>query len=98
MSEDNHTGVGYHTIFYVLLAALALSLLLGHVSTGFWSQATIYVIALMKAYLVATYFMHVNVEPRFIKVLIVGLVLVLAALLIGVFPDVSWGVTKVQGT
>ncbi len=91
MSTDTEHSVSYQTIFYVLMAALFVSLAIGHLADGnVWANGVIFVIAFAKAYLVASYFMHLSVEPRFIKVLVVALMTVLAIFFVGLVPDVVW--------
>ena len=40
--------------------------------------------------MVLAYFVHLKVEPRFIKVLVVGVLAVIVILYIGLVPDIVW--------
>ena len=90
---DRHTR-NYVVIWAVLLAALLGSLGLAEVSASPVVIAAIFAIAAVKALLVVGWFMHLALEPRFLKVLAGGCAALLAALFVGVYPDValSWSV------
>jgi caa(3)-type oxidase subunit IV len=91
MTEQTHTSkLSYEVVFGALLAALAISLVMGMGAPSGAMVIGIFVIATGKAYLVATRFMHVSVEPRFIKVLVFGALAVLLALYVGLVPDIAW--------
>jgi ABC-type xylose transport system permease subunit len=77
--------------FGVLIGAFVASLILGHISTSPGVIALIFAIAALKAYLVLNNFVQLKREPRFVKVLVVGLVLVLVALYLGLVPDIVYG-------
>ena len=77
-------------IFVALIVALGLSIGLSAVSTGPLVVTVIFVVAALKAYLVLTYFIHLKAEARFIKVLVLGLLVLLFVLYAGVSPDVVW--------
>ena len=75
----------------MLLCWLVLSLVLGHLSTSPAVIALIFAIAGLKAYLVLNNFIHLKDEPRFVKVLVIGLVLTLLVLYLGLLPDITFG-------
>ncbi|MAE70370.1 MAG: hypothetical protein CME06_07880 [Gemmatimonadetes bacterium] len=97
MSETTEHRSNYFMVFGILVAALAISLALAAVSTGPIVVAAIFAIATVKAYLVLTHFIHLNVEPRFIKVLVIGLLAVLTVLYIGLVPDIVWVFGRMEG-
>ena len=88
MSEAQHRPVNSVAIWGVLVAALALSLVLGVLAPSPLTIAIIFVIAAVKAYLVLAYFVHLSVEPRFIKVIVASILLLLVVLYIGLVPDI----------
>ncbi len=90
MNSDDQAQqpVEYTTIFGILMAALIVSLIIGHFSQSPWAVGVIFLIAAVKAWLVVAHFMHLTIEPRFIKVLVLCLVVVLAILFIGLAPDI----------
>jgi len=95
---DTHVATESHAKHYIaiwawLCLALVVSLGLGTLRAGPNVVFAIFAVAVVKAFLVVSHFMHLNVEPRTYKVLMSSTVGVLACLFIGSFPDVS----KVNG-
>jgi caa(3)-type oxidase subunit IV len=89
-----HTHVNYVKIWAILVALLAVSVAGPMIGIKVVTLITAFGIALVKAYLVAKNFMHINVEKRFVPY-IVGTVLVFMLLFFaGAAPDVM----KKQGT
>ncbi len=83
-----------HTKLYVglwafLLVALLISLGLGPLAGSNVVVGLIFGIAAIKALAVLGWFMHLAVEPRFIKVLMGGAALLMAILFAGLVPDVA---------
>jgi len=74
----------------VLSVAFGLSLVATAISTNIWSIAFVFLIAFMKAWLVISRFMHVTLEQRSIKVLLVGCVMALLVLYVGLIPDIVY--------
>jgi len=95
MSENTHKNPNYFAIFAFLVAAFIVSVILDSMSGSPWTIAAIFLIAAVKAYLVVMYFMHLSVEPRFLKVMVIGLIVTLAAFYIGVITDMVGGFGKV---
>ncbi len=90
MSEAHQTSIKlYVYIFAALIVALAASLVLGAYSTGPGVIAIIFAVATVKAWLVLGYFVNLNREPRFVKVLVACLVLLLLTVFIGFYFDVT---------
>jgi len=90
MSESAHEHPNYLAIFCVLAVALVLSLGLGLVAPSPLVVTLIFAIAALKAYLVLAYYVHLSFEPKFVKVLIGSLFLLLAILWIGLVPDIVY--------
>jgi caa(3)-type oxidase subunit IV len=91
-SEASH-GADHGPGFYVKIWALLLFLLVvsivgpmfGHV----WvTLVTAFGIALVKAGMVAAYFMHLNVEKKYVWYLLYTMLLLMLLLFMGVAPDV----------
>jgi caa(3)-type oxidase subunit IV len=80
----------YVVIWAVLVGALLVSLLLGLLGHATLAVAAIFTIALVKAYLVAAHFMHIKLEPRFVKVILLGALAVVTILYFGLVPDIVW--------
>jgi caa(3)-type oxidase subunit IV len=83
----------YIGVWAWLVLALIASLGLGTLRAGPSVIFAIFAIALVKAFLVVSHFMHLKLEPRTWKVLMASNIGVLGCLFVGSFPDVS----KVNG-
>ena len=88
MSDDTHPQTNYVAIWGVLTVALVVSLALGMLAPSPLVITLIFAIAAMKAYLVLAYFVHFTVEPRFVKIMVGSLVVLLAILFVGLVPDI----------
>jgi caa(3)-type oxidase subunit IV len=85
-------GEGHHTnyvkiwgILVVLLVISVLGPMLGHRAI---TLITAFGIALVKAYIVTKYFMHINLERRWITYLMVTMIALMLVMVGGVAPDV----------
>jgi len=79
----------YVLIWLALTAALFSSLGIGSLGgTVVGLTGAILIIAIFKASLVVAYFMHLALEPKFLKLLVAGALSVLLALYVGLYPDV----------
>jgi caa(3)-type oxidase subunit IV len=78
----------YVKVWAILVALLAVSLVgsMSHVRVVLLVAA--FGVAVVKAYLVAKNFMHVNVEKRWVPYLLIMCLLFIAILFAGVAPDV----------
>lgn len=86
MTEHAHPN--YVKIWAILLALLGVSVL-GPMVGIFWlTMITAFGIAVVKALMVTGYFMHLNVEKRYIWYLLLVMVTFLFLLFAGVAPDV----------
>lgn len=86
MSEEHHTN--YVKIWAILVVLLAISIvgpLFGHPVI---TLITAFGIACVKAYLVATRFMHINLTPRFVPYLVATSLVFMLLFFAGVSPDV----------
>jgi cytochrome c oxidase subunit 4 len=81
------------TSSYVKVWALLLALLVASIGAGFLGAKTlsatlVFGIAAAKAALVLAYFMHLRLEPRWIAVLMLAVLGLVAILLVGLMPDI----------
>ena len=94
---DDHGQAHYVKIWAILLVLLLLSVLgpvvAPHVAFGFleaWmiTLMTAFGIAVVKAYLVAANFMHLNIEKRYISYLLSAMLMLMLLFFAGTAPDV----------
>jgi len=93
----DHSHSGHHEDhgpeFYIKIWALLLILLivsiLGPMFGNVWiTLLTAFGIAFVKAGMVATYFMHLNIEQKYIWYLLFSMLLAMGILFMGVAPDI----------
>jgi caa(3)-type oxidase subunit IV len=99
MSHDTvhateHTHVNYVKIWAILVGLLGVSIVGPMFGIKAVTLITAFGIALVKAYLVAKNFMHVNVEQRFIPYIVVTGLVFMLLFYAGTAPDVM----EKQGT
>ncbi len=85
--SDSPTAINYNLTFGILIGALVLSLVLAEFFAGPIVVTVIFVIAVYKAYLVLTRFMHMAIEPVYIRIGAVALTVLLLLIFIGFYPD-----------
>jgi len=95
--SGDHSQAFYLKIWAILLVLLILSILgpilAPHLEFGFlkaWmiTLMTAFGIAVVKAYLVAANFMHLNIEKRYITYLLTTMLMLMLLFFAGVSPDV----------
>ena len=85
----HHDELSYVAIWGVLCALLGVSVLGPMVGVRFLTLITAFGIAIIKAYMVCRYFMHLSIEKKWV-VYILGFMLALMVVFFGgVAPDVS---------
>jgi cytochrome c oxidase subunit 4 len=87
--KDYHGHPNYFKIYIWLLALFGLSILASYLSNFLLMVVIVFVISAIKGLLVLNYFMHLSWEPKVFQILIYVCLFALAALLIGVYFDVS---------
>ena len=88
-NAPRHDQTNYVAIWGVLCVLLCVSVLGPMVGVRLLTLITAFGIAIVKAYLVCTYFMHLRIEKKWV-VYILGFMLVLMVVFFaGVAPDVS---------
>lgn len=83
-----HSAKPYIRIYFILLGLLVVSIV-GPMMGGLTVLLiTAFGVAVVKALMVAAYFMHLNVEKKYVWYLMAMAVIFLAVLFFGVAPDV----------
>jgi caa(3)-type oxidase subunit IV len=85
---EHHEHPNYVRIWAILVVLLAASVLGPMVGIKVVTLITAFGIAVVKAYLVAKNFMHVNIEPRFVTYLLATMLVFMFLFFAGVAPDV----------
>jgi caa(3)-type oxidase subunit IV len=89
MGHAEH-GYGYYVkIWAILMVLLIISIIGPTLEILVVTLITAFGVALVKALMVAAYFMHLNIEKKYIWLLLIGALLFLAALYIGLAPDIQ---------
>ncbi len=83
-----HPPINYTRIWLILVVLLAVSVFGPLVGIRWLTLITAFGIALVKAYLVAKNFMHINLERRFVLYMVVTMLVLMGIFLGGVSPDV----------
>jgi caa(3)-type oxidase subunit IV len=86
--HDTYAPMKYVKIWGILLVLLAASVIGPMFERPTVTLITAFGIALVKAALVVTYFMHLNLEKRYIRYMLYAMVLMLGLLFAGTAPDV----------
>jgi caa(3)-type oxidase subunit IV len=92
MSETHHTN--YVKIWGILCVLLVVSLVGPELGIRVVTLLTAFGIAIVKAYLVVKYFMHVNVQPGYVAMLLTTALAFMLLMFAGIAPDVM----KAEGT
>jgi caa(3)-type oxidase subunit IV len=78
----------YVAIWGVLMAALLVSLFLAYMQHAFLAACLIFLVAIVKAFLVVAFYMHLKFEPAHVVAIVFAGVLALAVLFLGLYPDI----------
>ena len=89
VDDAAHRGPGYVRIWAVLLVLLVISVLGPMLEIPVVTAITAFGIAIVKAYLVVRYFMHLSVEPKYVGYLLAAMVAFVLLFYVGVAPDVQ---------
>ncbi len=91
MSENaEHAGheINYVKVWALLLGLLVVSILGPFLGIKIVTLLTAFGIAIVKAYLVAKNFMHLNIEPRYVVYLLTTMLVFVLLFFAGTAPDV----------
>ncbi len=83
-----HPAINYTKIWAILCVLLVVSVLGPMIGIRWLTLITAFGIAIVKAYLVAKNFMHINLERRFVVYMVVTMLVLMAIFMGGVSPDV----------
>jgi caa(3)-type oxidase subunit IV len=84
--EAHHTN--YAKVYYTLLALLVVSVAGPFLEIQVVTLITAFGIAVVKAYLVAKHFMHINLTPRFVPYVVTTCLVFMFLFFAGTSPDV----------
>ena len=93
-AEDTGHETNYIKIWAILLVLLVVSILGPFLEIKIVTLLTAFGIAIVKAYLVAKNFMHLNIEPRYAVYLLTTMLVFVLLFFAGTAPDVM----KHEGT
>jgi len=85
---EAHPPINYIRVYQMLLALLMVSVLGPLIGIKIVTLITAFGIAVVKAYLVAKNFMHLNVQPRFVVYLLCTVLVFVMLFYAGAAPDV----------
>lgn len=85
---DYHGHPNYGKIYVWLLILFGVSVAAGNLFPTFAAIATIFIIAVIQAGLVARNFMHLKFEPLLIWIVVIAVVFVLIMFFYGVYVDI----------
>ncbi len=88
MSEAAHHHPNYVRIWGILLVLLIISIAGPFLEIRVVTLITAFGIAVVKAYMVAKHFMHLNVQPRYVVYLLSTVLAFMLLFFSGVAPDV----------
>lgn len=83
-----HRHPNYVAIWGVLVVLLGLSVGVGRLGHTVLATVLIFLVAAMKASLVAAYYMHLRFEPRWLTIVMACAVAYMVVLFAGLFPDI----------
>ena len=87
---EKHHHPNYVAIWGVLVAALVVSIMLGEMEVPVITAVLIFSVAIAKAYIVASYYMHLAYEPFFVVLIMITGLACLYALFVGLVPDIVY--------
>lgn len=93
MSEEKHHIVPYRVYIIVLLALLALtfaSIGITHIELGAYTVAGALIFAMVKSYLVLTYFMHLKYDKKYIVAMVAFVFAIFVIVLVFTFLDYNF--------
>ena len=90
MSEHaEHTASSYVKTWGILLVLFVISILGPELGIRWVTIITAFGIALVKAYLVAVHFMHINLERRYVVYIMLTMVLMMLLFWAGIVVDIG---------
>jgi caa(3)-type oxidase subunit IV len=87
-AEAHHDDSHYYKVYFTLLALLTVSIVGPLIGIKVVTLITAFGIAIVKAYLVAKNFMHINLTPRFVIYTVTTTLIFMLLFFAGTAPDV----------
>jgi caa(3)-type oxidase subunit IV len=87
-AHDAHGERHYVRIWALLCILLAVSIIGPMIGIRLLTLITAFGVAIVKAFLVAKHFMHVNIEKRWVAYILLAMIAFMVVLFWGVSPDV----------
>ena len=90
MEKEKHHIVPYRVYFYILLALITMTFMsigIVHINLGGYSVLGALIFSTVKSILVLTWFMHLKFDQPFLRIMVVFVILVFAALLFITYLD-----------
>lgn len=78
----------YVAIWGALMGALVVSLGLAYMEHAFLAALLIFLVAIVKAFLVVAFYMHLKFEPGHVIAIVIAGLVALAILFLGLVPDI----------
>lgn len=86
--SHEHSAASYIKIWAILLVLLIISILGPTLEIKLITLVTAFGIAIVKAYMVCAYFMHLNVEKKIVLYMLASMMLFMVVLFAGFAPDI----------
>lgn len=92
MNQDSHssTPTNYVTVWAVLILSLGALLSISTLGRGPLAVVLMVVLAVINATLMFAFFMHMAIEHRFVKWIVIVSAAVVLILLVSLVPDIVW--------
>ena len=90
MENEKHHIVPYKIYFYILTALITFTLMsigITHLNLGPYSVLGAMVFAILKSFLVLTFFMHLKFDQPFLRIMVLGVFLLFTVLVVLTFLD-----------
>lgn len=90
MENEKHHIIPYRIYFYILLALITftfMSIGVAHLNLGAYSVLGALIFAILKSFLVLTFFMHLKFDKPFLRFLILGVFLLFLTVVSITFLD-----------
>ena len=87
-SVHPHGSTKYVRIWAILCGLLAVSVAGPMVGVRFVTLVTAFGVAIVKAYMVCNYFMHLNIEKKFVVYILCAMLAFMVVFFSGIAPDV----------
>lgn len=88
-SHNHHTPAYYIKIWALLMVLLVVSIVGPEFGIKFVTLVTAFGVAIVKALIVAAYFMHLNVEKKYIHYLLYGMLIFMGLFMAGTMVDIN---------